>query len=72
MGHMVSVSPAVRIYHCVASGVSILLPFPQRTLLFPLLFYFMWIQIRLFNTDPDPYHFKEIMYPKKYFLYILT
>jgi hypothetical protein len=33
---------------------------------------FLWIQILLFDPDPDPYHFKEIMYLKEYFLYILT
>jgi hypothetical protein len=27
------------------------------------------IRIRLFDTDPDPYRFKEV---KQYFLYILT
>jgi hypothetical protein len=30
------------------------------------------IRIRLFDTDPDPYYFKEVMYLKQYFLYIFT
>jgi hypothetical protein len=32
----------------------------------------MWIQIRLFDMDPDPYRFKEVMCQKQSFLYILT
>jgi hypothetical protein len=35
-----------------------------------LLFNLIWLQ--LFDTDPDPYHFKEVMYVKQYFLYILN
>ncbi len=30
------------------------------------------IRIQLFDTDPDPYRFKEVMYLKQYFLYIFT
>ncbi len=30
------------------------------------------IRIRLFDTDPDPYCFKDVMYLKQYFLYIFT
>ncbi len=30
------------------------------------------VRIRLFDTDPDPYRFKDVMYLKQYFLYILT
>ncbi len=26
----------------------------------------------VFNTDPNPYRFKEVKYLKQYFLYILT
>jgi hypothetical protein len=37
-----------------------------------LLFKLIRIQIRLFDTDPDPYCFKEVMYLKQYFLYIFT
>jgi hypothetical protein len=33
---------------------------------------FNLIRIRLFGTDPDPYHFKGIVHQKQYFLYILT
>ncbi len=29
-------------------------------------------RIRMFDTDPDPYGFKEVMYLKQYFLYIFT
>ncbi len=31
-----------------------------------------WIRIRPFDTDTDPYHFKEVMYLKWYFWYIFT
>ncbi len=40
-----------------------------------LLFKLTQIWIRLFDTDPNPYHFKEVMYLKKvkwYFLYNFT
>ncbi len=30
------------------------------------------IRSRPFDTDPDPYHFKEVMYLKQYFLHTLT
>jgi hypothetical protein len=30
------------------------------------------IRIRLYDTDLDPYRFKEVMYVKRYFLVILT
>ncbi len=49
-----------------------------RILLFTLtririmLFNLMRMRIRLFDTDPYPYRFKEVMYLKQYFLYILT
>ncbi len=37
-----------------------------------LLFTLIRSRIRLFDTDPDPCHFKEVMYLKQYFLYIFT
>jgi hypothetical protein len=37
-----------------------------RILLFNL------IRIRPFDTDPDPYRFKEVMYLKQYFLHTFT
>jgi hypothetical protein len=37
-----------------------------------LLFILIWIRTRLFDTDPDPYRFNEVMYLKQYFLYIFT
>ncbi len=45
-----------------------------------LLFTLIWIRIlisnliriRLFDPDPDPYRFKEVMYLNRYFLYIFT
>jgi hypothetical protein len=30
---------------------------------------FQFDRIRLFDTDPDPYRFKEVMYLKWYFFY---
>ncbi len=41
---------------------------PIRILFFNLIRIWIW----LFDTDPDPYHFKEVMNLKQYFLYILT
>ncbi len=45
-----------------------------RILLFTLIRIrlFNLIRIRLFDTDPDPCRFKEVMYIKRYFLYIFT
>jgi hypothetical protein len=37
-----------------------------------LLFTLIQIQILLFDTNLDPYHFKEVVYLKQYFLYIST
>jgi hypothetical protein len=37
-----------------------------------LLFTLIRIRIRLFDTDPKPCHFKEVMNLKRYFLYIFT
>ncbi len=32
----------------------------------------IWLRIRQFDTDPEPYHFKEVMSLKQYFLYIFA
>ncbi len=47
---------------------------PIRTRIRILSFNLIQIRIRLFDTDPDPdpYRFKEVMYLKRYFLYIFT
>ncbi len=37
-----------------------------------ILFTLVQIRIQLFHKDPDPYSFKELMYLKWYFLFILT
>ncbi len=43
----------------------------QTLLIRILLFSLIQIRIQLFDPDPDPYHFKEVMYLKQYFLYTL-
>jgi hypothetical protein len=65
-------SPILYISHAVLRIQTLLIRI--RILLFTLIRIqiFNLIRIRPFDTDPDPYRFKEVMYLKQYFLHNFT